>query len=407
MKIDLYLLDNPIQPYAWGSHSAIAGLLGQVVPSPNPQAEVWMGAHPKAPSRLQLEGQSLTLDQWIAQDPEAILGDMVCRRHQNQLPFLFKVLAAAQPLSIQVHPNRKQAAEGYEQEEQQAIPFDAPHRNYRDPHHKPELICALEPFWALQGFRTAGEIQQRLKEIKLDSFCQELNQYLQQSGSEEEGLRQFFAHMMTLPKDEQASIVALACQEAQPLAAQAYTYQWLLRLNDTYPGDIGVLAPLFLNLVQLRPGEALYQNSGQIHAYLEGFGVELMANSDNVLRAGLTRKHIDLPELLKVGNFKPTPPNRIQPRRISSQEVVYLTPASEFVLYRANLDGNLPYNSTTQRSIEILLCTEGTGSILNPDTQTEIALKPGVSILVPANVRQYQIQGKLTVFRAAVPVTTS
>lgn len=366
-----------------------------------------MGAHPKAPSCILGQEGEVSLEDWLAQEPEAILGDIVHRRYKGRLPFLFKVLAAAQPLSIQVHPNRQQAAAGFAREESQGIPYNAPHRNYRDAHHKPELICALGPFWALQGFRPQIAIEERLQELQLNNIREKLESCMQGTNSEEEGLRHFFEQLMTLPPEEQAETVTAACEAARPLANTVLTYQWLLRLQEFYPGDIGVLAPLFLNVVQLRAGEAMYQGSGQVHAYLEGVGIELMANSDNVLRAGLTRKHIDLPELLQTANFRPTTPSRIQARPISSHEVVYMTPAPEFVLYRISLDGQQPHISPTHRSIEILLCTEGSGNIFNPDTGTEHALRPGVSILVPAAVRQYRIEGKATIFRAAVPLSSS
>ncbi len=380
--------------------------MGQPSPSEQPQAELWMGAHPKAPSSLLHDGKPFTLSEWIARDPEGILGEIVHRRYKGQLPFLYKVLAAAQPLSIQVHPNRQQAAEGFDREEEAGIPFDAPNRNYRDKHHKPELIVALGPFWALQGFRAPNEIHQRLEEVKLAELQINLFGFLDESETEEEGLKKFFASLMRMPKAKQESLVTLACKNAKPLADQILTYQWLLRLQEYYPGDIGVLSPLFLNLVQLRAGEGIYQHSGQIHAYLEGVGIEIMANSDNVLRAGLTQKHIDLEELLNIANFNPTSITRIQQRRISAQESVYMTPAPEFVLYRGNLDGTQPYLSPTQRSIEILLCTEGSGTISNVKTGNPIQLRPGRSVLIPAGLRQYQIEGSVGFFRASVPLQT-
>lgn len=406
MKNELFVLDNQIQNYAWGSHTAIADLMGHTSPSEQPQAELWMGAHPKAPSRLNVDGNSVTLGDWIAQDPEAILGEIVNTRYKGQLPFLFKVLASAQPLSIQVHPNRQQAAEGFAREEAAGIPFDALHRNYRDTHHKPELIVALGPFWALQGFREASDIQHRLNELQLTSVGLQLETFLMEMDSEEAALKALFTYLMQLPEKQQKAVVTKACQNAAPLADKIFTYQWVLRLQEFYPGDIGVLSPLLFNLVQLRAGEAIYQHSGQIHAYLEGVGIEIMANSDNVLRAGLTQKHIDLEELLKIANFNPTNTSRIQQRRISPQESVYMAPAPEFVLYRGHLDGNQPFLSATQRSIEILLCIEGSGTITNTKTSNQIQLKSGTCVLIPASLRQYQIEGDLAYFRAAVPLTS-
>ncbi len=406
MKIEIYPLKNSIQNYPWGSKVEIPKLLGQPYPSERPQAELWMGAHPKSPSYLLNGKAEHSLLDWIAKYPKEILGENVAKRYNNTLPFLFKILAAERPLSIQVHPSRQQAQLGYQKEEEAGIPFDSPLRSYRDPNHKPELLCALSQSWILQGFRPIEEIIYRFEELKLEPLKEQLHLYLRKARQEDEALRDFFAWMMSLPPAQQIKLVKKAIEEALHLEEQGYTYRWLVKLNEYHPGDIGVLSPLFLNLVELRPGEAIYQRSGIIHAYLKCFGLELMANSDNVLRAGLTDKHVDLPELLKTAKFSPQPPQRINPKPISKSEIVYFSPASEFVLYRINLGSGDEYVSASNRSVEIILCTEGEGTLSNPESGVSYQLKPGRSFIVPAGVPCYKIEGKVTAFRATVPASS-
>ncbi len=407
MKIDIYPLRNKIQNYPWGSRENISKLLGLKTPSEKPEAELWMGAHPKAPSEVLIDGKPLSLTDWIASNPLEILGETVAKRYQNTLPFLFKILAAERPLSIQVHPSRHQAKVGFQKEEEAGIPYDSPLRNYRDQNHKPELLCALSTFWILQGFRPPAEILYRFEELQLSNLKEQFQLYLRKAPSEEEALKDFFAWLMSLPPAQQIKLVRQAIENAIPLEDRGYTYRWLLKINQYYPGDVGVLSPLFLNLIELRPGEAIYQRSGVIHAYLKGFGLELMANSDNVLRAGLTSKHVDLPELLKTAKFTPTVPQRIVPRPISSKEIVYFTPAPEFALYRINLNGQTPYQSAINRNVEILICTEGEAELKNLTTGLTYTVSQGSSFIVPAAVESYTIDGKGVIFRATVPPFSS
>jgi mannose-6-phosphate isomerase len=364
-----------------------------------------MGAHPVCPSLLAQPSKPISLLDWINAAPLEVLGSSVVERYGSILPFLFKVLAASKPLSIQVHPNRYHAARGFKEEEAKCVPYDAPERNYKDACHKPELLCALEPMWALQGFRTPVEIMERLKELKLSELRSQLIEHLEQARSEEEGLRNMFEMLMTLPTQTQREYVSRAIEVVEGRACDSYTYEWLVKLHKFYAGDIGILSPIFLNLLQLRPGEAIYQRSGVIHTYLEGVGLELTANSDNVLRAGLTNKHIALPELLEAAHFQPHKPICIAPQSISPQETVYFTPASEFVLYRISVHDTRTYFSPTNRSIEILFCTEGSGLITHAQSQTRYYLRPGASFVVPASIRQYTLEGNATVFRATVPLS--
>ena len=279
-------LRNTIQPYAWGSRTAIAGILGRPGTSAIPQAEMWMGAHPKAPSQVRTGDGWQPLDRLIKRYPDAILGRGAADRFGTRLPFLFKVLAAAQPLSIQAHPSRLQAEEGFARENRAGIRLDDPQRNYRDDHHKPELICALTEFWALCGFRPRQELLARLRQVCPEGLAALLGD-LEQNGRPAD-IRSIFTRLMTLGEKRRRALVDEVLVRAGRRQDEEDLWRWIARLGRRYPGDIGVLAPVLLNLVRLRPAEALFLPSGHLHAYLQGTGIELMANSDNVLRGGLT-----------------------------------------------------------------------------------------------------------------------
>ncbi len=286
------LLKNTIQKYAWGSPTAIPELLGEQNPSHEPRAELWMGAHPKAPSFVNFDGQWLSLTELIAKYPQEILGNDVALAFNNKLPYLFKVLAAAKPLSIQAHPSLNQAKEGFERENDRGIALDAPNRNYKDDNHKPECICALSPFWAMYGFRNIPDILALMGKNCPVGLAGELDLLKKQPDSR--GLKRFFTDLMTMDSQRQKRVVDEAVQNANQYSDEDFAFHWMTRLADEYPTDIGILAPLLLNLIELKPGEALFLPAGEFHAYLEGVGMELMANSDNVLRGGLTAKHIDV-----------------------------------------------------------------------------------------------------------------
>ena len=397
-------LINPIRSYAWGSRTAIARLLGSPVPSPEPQAEIWMGAHPSAPSRVDLKAGPVSLDALIAGDPDGVLGEKVRARFGPRLPYLFKVLAAAEPLSIQAHPSREQAREGFQRENRLGIPLDAPHRNYRDDNHKPEIICALTPFWALCGFRSLPRICDGLAAYCPDTLGGEAAR-VRRLG-EEAGIRTLFEALLTMDGDLRRRVLAEAASSARDNGPnKTGEGDWVLRLNAAYPGDIGVLAPLLLNLIRLEPGQALFLPAGHLHAYLEGTGIELMANSDNVLRGGLTPKHVDLPELLKVTQFHPLAVSVLGPKPVRDGESGYRCPAEEFFLSRIRVDGEKPdYTSAGDRSVEILLCTEGQGRIAWGDSGAALAFRCGETLLAPASAGRYRIDGEAVLFKASIPV---
>jgi len=392
------MLKNTVQEYAWGSYTAIAELLGNPYPSVNPQAELWMGAHPKAPSLIEYEGKRLSLAEVIENNPEEILGKAAARKFDNRLPYLFKVLAAAKPLSIQAHPNQEQAEEGFERENRLGIPMVASNRNYKDDSHKPECLCALTQFWGLRGFRSISEIlslTEKICPVELEPELRDLRKHPDSSG-----LKSFFHALMTMtPERKRNTITQAVCtaqKENDPI------FKWILRLYDDYPQDIGVLSPIFLNLICLEPGQAMFLPAGELHAYLDGVGIELMANSDNVLRGGLTPKHIDVPELLRVLDFTAGKPTVILPIKISEYESIYDSSAEEFVLSVISVKPGMSDAQFFPQSAEILLCTQGE-AILTAGEQS-LSLAKGMSVMVPCAAETYHLKGNATFYKAAVPV---
>ena len=316
-------LTNTVQPYAWGSTSAIPQLLG-VEPDGGPQAELWIGAHPGAPS----DAEGVGLDERIAAAPEEFLGDAGADAGGGaRLGFLLKVLSAAAPLSLQAHPDRETAARRYAEEEAAGTPRDAAHRLYKDTEHKPELLLALEPFAAMAGFRAPAAARDLLGGLELPELppgSRDLFDALLDvlAGPDEgEALRGAIRLLLTADAGAVGPLVeavAEACTASDDPSARC-----VVELSGHHPGDPGVLVSTLLNQVRLAPGEALYLPAGNVHAYLEGTGVELMASSDNVLRGGLTPKHVDVAELLDVLDFRVLPPPLLAPRVLSERQRVF------------------------------------------------------------------------------------
>ncbi|MFE4969152.1 mannose-6-phosphate isomerase, class I [Streptomyces sp. NPDC056660] len=380
-------LDNTIRPYAWGSPTAIPKLLG-VEPSSEPQAEMWMGAHPGASSRT-ARG---TLVEVIDANPKAELGEAAVAKFGPRLPFLLKILAAGAPLSLQVHPNLEQAREGYEDEERRGIPLNAPDRNYKDANHKPELICALTEFDGMCGFRAPEEAAELLEALDVDSLKPYVD--LLRAHPEETALREVLTAILTADREEMARTVAETTAACTRLGGDHAPYA---DLAHHYPGDPGVIASMLLNHVRLQPGEALFLGAGIPHAYLSGLGVEIMANSDNVLRCGLTPKHVDVPELLRVVRFEARDAGVLRPEAAPDGEEVYETPIDEFRLSRYVLPEGATAHDLTLPTPQILLCTAGTVRA------GEYDLTPGRSVFVPAGEKA-EVSGAGTVFRATVIV---
>ena len=362
------LLDNPIQEYAWGSHTVLARFLDRPAPTERPQAELWIGAHPAAPSRL---SSGASLGEAIAADPEAALGPSSVARFGPRLPFLLKVLAVAEPLSLQVHPDRDQAERGFAAER---APEGDPARNYKDDWPKPEILCALTDFHALCGWRDPRESAESLAAIPALRPVVDLLR----AGD----LRSAVETLLTWPSPK--DVVAVAPEPYTSLAAK-------------HPGDMGVIVAMLLNEVRLLPGQALYVPPRRPHAYLSGTGVELMAGSDNVLRAGLTPKHVDVPELLSVVSFDASPADVIEPEP-HAEEDVYVTSAPEFRLSR--LDAAL-HPVLAASGPQLLLCAEGEPH-LRRDAQ-EFDLRRGDAVFAGHKGGPIELSGTGTLFRAALP----
>ena len=389
------LLDNPVRRYAWGSDRDIPEFLG--VPSDGgPQAELWMGAHPGDSSRITRGGTPRTLEQVIAVSPDTELGPAVARAYGGRLPFLFKVLGAARPLSLQVHPDKARAQAAYAAQVQSG----ATERDYSDDNHKPELLCALRSgFEVLSGFRPVAETVALLAELAVP----ELAAYpaLLAGQPPQEALRKLVTAILTGLDDHTASIAALASAGRRvaaaggPWAAAGAAYAMVAQ---AYPGDPGVLVALLLNHAVLAEGEALFVGAGVPHAYLHGFGAELMASSDNVLRAGLTSKRVNVPELLEVLDFRPAPLRVLRPVPDGAEQV-YPVPVPDFRLSRLRLSADgfaLPESGP-----QILLCICGE-AVLRDAGGTELTLRRGQSAYLPAGSARVTAAGQGTVLRATV-----
>ena len=392
-------LKNRIQNYPWGSRTFIPKLMGASVPAKEPCAELWLGSHPKAPSLVDVNGTWVPITDIINEDPIAVLGKSTASKFENQLPFLLKILAAQEPLSIQAHPNREQAAAGFRLENTMGVSSNSPHRNYRDANHKPELLCALTPFWALKGFREARE----RKEL-LDSFAFfDIAEVVFKEPLLNKHLRSFFTALLSADRKRQAILVKEVVKAVEKTGGGRPALSWVIALSRSFPGDIGVLAPLVLNLIQLEPGEAIFVPPGELHAYLKGAAIEVMANSDNVLRGGLTSKHVDVQQLLKIVQFNEcplTPMNLIQGE---GGEGVYPASADEFVLSKIDIEEGVSFSSLGKRSVEILIMVEGEAMITDLGSLDTLRLRQGASVLVPAAVSKYLITGNGKIYKASVP----
>jgi mannose-6-phosphate isomerase len=405
------LLQGAVRNYAWGSRTAIAELLGAPVPAPHPQAELWLGAHPADPSvLLGRNGARTSLLAALQQDPERELGSGCLRCWGPRLPFLLKVLAAEESLSLQAHPSAQQAAEGFAREEALGIQLGAPERNYPDPYHKPELVCALTEFHALAGFREVAHTVELLTALNVPQLAP--YRELLAGQSDANGLRALFTTWLTLPQpaiDALLPPVLDGCinllRTHAPFALECRT---VLQLAEAHPHDVGVLGSVLLNHIVLAPGEALYLPAGKLHAYLQGTGVEIMANSDNVLRGGLTPKHVDVPELVRVLDFSDGDLPVQQGRRERPRETCYDTPAAEFALSRLDWPaGDVEPVRLKGCGPQILLCTGGTTDVRADDGRI-LHLVRGTSVWLAAadpDVTLVPSTGPVQLFRARLRPT--
>ena len=400
-------LSPVVQAYAWGSRTALPELCGTTSPAPHPVAEHWFGAHDSG-SSLCADGRGL--DERIAADPEGELGEKVLAEHGAGLPFLVKLLSAEQALSLQAHPSPEKAREGFAAEDARGLAVDAADRNYRDVNHKPEILVALTEFHALVGFRPVDRTVALLDAFGVDS----LNPYRDMlSGQPDaEGLRAVFTTFVTMPHVVLAPVVSeLVSGAVGYLTEHGVGGEWsavattVAELAERYPADPGVLGALLLNRVVLYPGDAVYLGPGQLHAYLRGVGVEVMANSDNVLRGGLTPKHVDVPELMRVLEFSPLADPTV--RAVAADpgvehEVAYPTPEPDFALSRIELPSSSSPVSWRPEGPEVLLCTSGEARVGVDDEST--VLTPGRAVWVPASTSEVALHGGggATVFRTRV-----
>lgn len=400
----MQLMRNAVRPYAWGSKTAIAALLGRPART-EPEAEVWIGAHPADPSGLDDPAGGSTLDEAISLDPVGTLGAHVARRFGPRLPFLLKVLAADAPLSLQAHPSSRQAVEGFARENAAGVPLESPVRNYKDPSHKPELICALTRFHALCGFRDATVTRRLLAELNAPRLDPYLDLLADEGGAP--GIARLFTAFQGAQREELDRLlgeVIAACRSHLGHGEFWLEYSTAVELAGRYPHDAGVLVSLLMNRVTLDPGEAIYLPAGQLHAYLSGFGVEIMANSDNVLRGGLTGKHIDVPELMTVLDFRTGSVTVIDPIALDESEWWYPTPSPEFRLSRMELTG--VSHPLDHRGPQILLVVDGVITATDAAGRT-LGVPRGRSLWIPAAEEGASISGHGTVFRATDGLPTA
>ncbi|MDR1852929.1 MAG: mannose-6-phosphate isomerase, class I [Propionibacteriaceae bacterium] len=370
----MFELRNPVQAYAWGSEDAIPELLG-TKDTGEPQAEMWLGAHKTSPSEV--VGAGMGLDEFIAEYPETTGG--------KGLPFLMKVLAAAAPLSLQVHPTKAQAEAGFERENAEGVSLLSPLRNYKDANHKPEMLIALKPFSALCGFREPADAADALTSLlgkhAQSPFAMKILDALA-SGD----IKSAFLGILEGGADARTFVRNLSDNADWQDSVDASTVKLLSKI---YKSDPGVAAALLLNRVELAPGEAVFMNAGVVHAYLHGIGIECMATSDNVLRGGLTSKHIDIPELAKVVNFTPTVPTRVEPKHIGPV-LEYQPPTDEFAVEDVRLE-DVGYSEALKlvQGPLLLLVLEGEAILREdakedlPGEETDLALKRGESVFIP------------------------
>jgi mannose-6-phosphate isomerase len=392
-----YRLRNPIQRYDWGSREALQNLLGAPAPGDEPWAELWIGAHARAGSEVEVGGSWRSLRRWIEERPRPVLGTRVAARFGAQLPFLLKVLAAERPLSLQVHPDAGRAALGWSEEEAARIPLDAAERRYPDPNPKPELVCALGPFEALCGFRRSAEIRARAAALDAERLLAAL---ARTPADAPPGA--IFAGLLRLPPGEQRALAAeLAECAARAEGEKDPALAWIVRLHAAHPADVACAAPLLLHHLRLEPGEALRLRPGDLHGYLGGTTLEVMASSDNVLRAGLTSKHVDVEELLRVLHVEAAAPARVDPSPGEVGEMVYPADTEWFRLSLLRPRAGSPMRLPLEHGAEVLLCLEGRGELSTPDAERALPFARGEALFLTGETPRYELRGEATLARAS------
>ncbi|WCE31544.1 mannose-6-phosphate isomerase, class I [Vibrio sp. SCSIO 43137] len=386
-------MKNVIQDYAWGSTTSINQLFAIENPHGKPQAEIWMGAHPNGCSTIVENGEEQLLSDFINLDKSGIL-TVETDTQFGELPYLFKVLAAEQALSIQVHPSKEQAEIGFQKEEQAGIARNAANRNYKDPNHKPELVYALTAYQAMNGFRQFSDILALFQQVNVPSLTDIVEAFANQT--DEQGLEVFFASILSLKGGDKDSAVSHLLDYAEENNSDAL-FTLILELSGQYPGDIGLFCPLMLNVLTLQPGEAMFLDACTPHAYIKGTGLEIMANSDNVLRSGLTPKYMDVEELVACTRFAVKPESELlnTPQQ-KDGGLYYPVPVEDFKFAVFDSIENLPL---TMASAEILLPLDSDLTVSHHSGES-VTVKKGQSLFIPAYAGKYQITSQGRVARA-------
>lgn len=397
----VYRLKGAIQHYDWGGFDFIPKLIQKNNAEQQPFAELWMGTHQRGPAKLQVETQDVLLADFIQEAPELLLGKRVAAKFEKKLPFLFKVLDVNKMLSIQSHPTKTKAVEGFQKEEEEGIPVTAFNRVFKDDNHKPEIMVALSDFWLLHGFKQVEAIHQIIEDIP--EFSELKSIFKQQS------IFDLYKTIMEWPQDKVNEILAPLGQRLQQLLEdnslhpdQEHYWAALAFKNSMESAnqiDRGIFSIYFFNLVKLKEGEAIFQDAGVPHAYLRGTNMELMANSDNVFRGGLTKKHIAVPELLANLVFDSINPNIIQETSLSETESVFKSPAPDFELRKLNITKAETVTYAGDDAPAILILMKG-----NAIVENNLELTKGQIIFVPANTK-YNIVATTDCifFKAIVP----
>jgi mannose-6-phosphate isomerase len=386
----MFKMVNKIQDYEWGTQDYIAELIGLEKKDDKPWAELWMSSHEKAPSYL--PELDMTLDKAIQANPHYFLSKEIAEKYNMKLPYLFKVLSSSKALSIQAHPNLDQAKTGYKKENELAIALGDYKRNYKDDNHKPELICALTDFHAMCGFRPSWEIINYLSMLDLPPLFDNFSEFKRLGDSA--SWAKLFNEILRVSGDKKQAILERVRKNLSSLTDD-YTNTWIAKLLDSYPNDIGAISPLFLNTFMLKPGQAIFLEAGLLHAYLQGSGIEIMANSDNVLRGGLTPKNIDVDELTSILKWDMKKAD-IQNYPSEQELINYEIPISEFSLRKLNLHGN--YKLVNGKPTMLLLVS---GNLVVKSASEILRVEKGESIFLTGQAKDVELSGQALVFIAS------
>ncbi len=398
-----------VQHYDWGSFDAIPRLLHRKPTEHQPYAELWMGAHPDLPAKVVIQHQVIPLNRLIDGAAETVLGQETAQRFHRQLPFLFKVLSARKPLSIQAHPSKEKAEEGFARENALNIAVTDKNRNYKDSNHKPEMITALTDFYALSGFRPLDEIAATLRSIP------EFRRLAMDFEPSTPSLKRLYGRLLSLPQQQVSAVLTPFVERltkenaARPFGKDDFAY-WVLVADRAFSRHIrkdrGLFSVCLLNLVHLEPGQAMFLSAGMLHGYLQGTGLEVMANSNNVLRGGLTTKHVDVKELLRIMGFASRPPNWVEarPEELQPASAVYQTPVEEFELVRLRVNERRQHRCGPDHGVHITIVIEGAVRVSTGDG-TNTQFSSGRVFLVPSPLA-YEISSEsdAVLFQARVPL---